>query len=123
MNAIDLLIDDHEKVKDILTRMTESTERAVKTRAELLQKVEQAQLKVVRCTSFVSLLFPLLLISRIRRRGKEYDSHAEYRVSRIVNKLLEFALTVERAAIRLGATLPFGGSLLLVAHREGAGTP
>ena len=93
------------------------------TRTELLQKVEQAQLKVVRCTSFVSLLFPLLLISRIRRRGKEYDSHAEYRVSRIVNKLLEFALTVERAAIRLGATLPFGGSLLLVAHREGAGTP
>ena len=40
MNAIDLLIDDHEKVKDILTRMTESTERAVKTRAELLQKLE-----------------------------------------------------------------------------------
>lgn len=40
MNAIDLLIDDHEKVNDILTRMTESTERAVKTRAELLQKLE-----------------------------------------------------------------------------------
>ena len=40
MNAIDLLIEDHEKVKDILTRMTESTERAVKTRTELLQKRE-----------------------------------------------------------------------------------
>lgn len=40
MNAIDLLIDDHEKVKDILTRLSESTERAVKTRAELLQKLE-----------------------------------------------------------------------------------
>jgi len=28
------------------------------------------------------------------------------------------ALSAERAAIRLGATLPFGGSLLLVARRE-----
>ncbi len=40
MNAIDLLIEDHERVKDILTRLTESTERAVKTRADLLQKLE-----------------------------------------------------------------------------------
>jgi SAM-dependent methyltransferase len=92
-------------------------------RRELVQKVEQAQLRVLRCTSFVSLLFPLLMISRIRRRGREYDANAEYRVPRVVNKLLELALSAERAAIRLGATLPFGGSLLLVAHREGAGTP
>lgn len=40
MNAIDLLIQDHERVKDILTRLTESTERAVKTRTELLHKLE-----------------------------------------------------------------------------------
>lgn len=40
MNAIDLLTDDHETVKGILTRLTESTERAVKTRTELLQKLE-----------------------------------------------------------------------------------
>ena len=40
MNAIDLLIEDHERVKDILTRLTESTERAVKTRSDLLQKLE-----------------------------------------------------------------------------------
>ena len=40
MNAIELLTEDHERVKDILTRLTESTERAVKTRTELLQKLE-----------------------------------------------------------------------------------
>ncbi len=40
MNAIDLLIEDHERVKDLLTRLTESTERAVKTRTELLSKLE-----------------------------------------------------------------------------------
>ena len=40
MNAVDLLIEDHERLKDILTRLTESTERAVKTRTELLHKLE-----------------------------------------------------------------------------------
>lgn len=40
MNAIDMLIEDHERVKELLGRMTESTERAVKTRAELLEKLE-----------------------------------------------------------------------------------
>ena len=40
MNAIDLLIEDHERVKDLLSRITESTERAVKTRTELLDKLE-----------------------------------------------------------------------------------
>jgi SAM-dependent methyltransferase len=87
-------------------------------RAELVRKVEQAHFKVLRCTSFVSLLFPLLLASRFRRKGREYDSHAEYRVPRVVNAVLGMALSVERAAIRLGATFPFGGSLLLVARRE-----
>ncbi|HEV8095571.1 MAG TPA: hypothetical protein VGP71_07570, partial [Burkholderiales bacterium] len=71
--------------------------------------------------SFVSLLFPLLLISRFRRKGREYDPHAEYRVPRVVNAMLEMALSAERTAIRLGATLPFGGSLLLVARREEGG--
>lgn len=40
MNAIDLLIEDHERVKDLLGRMTDSTERAVKTRTDLLEKLE-----------------------------------------------------------------------------------
>lgn len=91
------------------------------TRAELVQKVERAQFRVLRCTSFVSLLFPLLLISRFRRKGREYDRHAEYRVPLVVNVMLGMAMSVERAAIRLGATLPFGGSLLLVARREEGG--
>ncbi|MFC6335312.1 hemerythrin domain-containing protein [Pseudomonas sp. CCM 7891] len=40
MNAIDLLKADHEKVKAILTQLSESTERAVKKRTELLDKLE-----------------------------------------------------------------------------------
>ncbi|MFI7804348.1 DNA nickase [Pseudomonas sp. DD1] len=40
MNAIDLLKADHEKVKAILTQLSESTERAVKKRTDLLDKLE-----------------------------------------------------------------------------------
>lgn len=40
MNAIDLLKSDHEKVKAILTQLSESTDRAVKKRTDLLDKLE-----------------------------------------------------------------------------------
>jgi len=40
MNAIDLLKADHEKVKAILSQLSESTERALKKRSELLSKLE-----------------------------------------------------------------------------------
>lgn len=40
MNAIDLLKADHEKVKAILTQLSESTDRGVKKRTELLDKLE-----------------------------------------------------------------------------------
>ena len=40
MNAIDLLQADHERVKAILTQLSESTDRAVKKRTELVAKLE-----------------------------------------------------------------------------------
>jgi len=40
MNAIELLEQDHVRVKDILTQLSESTDRAIKKRAELLAKLE-----------------------------------------------------------------------------------
>ena len=40
MNAIDLLEQDHVRVKDILTQLSESTDRAIKKRTDLLAKLE-----------------------------------------------------------------------------------
>ena len=40
MNAIDLLQADHERVKGILTQLSETTERGIKKRTELLAKLE-----------------------------------------------------------------------------------
>lgn len=41
MNAIDLLIEDHKRVKKLLEELSTTTERAVKKRAELLHRIEQ----------------------------------------------------------------------------------
>ena len=41
MNAIDLLIQDHKLVKKLLEELSATTERAVKRRTELLQRIEQ----------------------------------------------------------------------------------
>lgn len=38
-NAIALLKEDHEKVRDLLTKLEDSSTRAVKTRQELLEKI------------------------------------------------------------------------------------
>ncbi|MDH1263521.1 MULTISPECIES: hemerythrin domain-containing protein [unclassified Pseudomonas] len=40
MDAIELLKKDHETVKTLLTRLTDTSERAVQTRKKLLQKIE-----------------------------------------------------------------------------------
>jgi hemerythrin superfamily protein len=40
MNAIDLLKADHERVKGILSQLSESTDRAIKKRVELIGKLE-----------------------------------------------------------------------------------
>ncbi|MCO7519121.1 MULTISPECIES: hemerythrin domain-containing protein [unclassified Pseudomonas] len=40
MNAIDLLTQDHKLVKKLLEELSATTERAVKKRAELLQRIE-----------------------------------------------------------------------------------
>ena len=86
---------------------------------ELRAKVEHAGFKVLRATSFVSLLLPLMFIVRLKQRftNQEFDATAELKLSSSVNLLLERVMDVERAMIRLGISFPAGGSLLLVARR------
>ena len=41
MNAIDLLKDDHDRIKPLLNELKETTERAEKTRSELFSRIKQ----------------------------------------------------------------------------------
>lgn len=86
---------------------------------DLRVKVERAGFEVLRVTSFVSLLLPLMLISRLKLRSKQsYDPSAEITLSRPVNAIFEQILAVERAMIRFGVSFPIGGSLLLIGRRS-----
>ena len=87
---------------------------------ELRDKVKRAGFSVVRLTSFVSLLLPILIASRFKQRmtGQEVDPSAEYNISKLLNATLEKVLDAERTAIRAGLSFPAGGSVLLVARRN-----
>ena len=86
---------------------------------ELKTKVERAGFKVVMMTSFVSLLLPLMLLSRLqqRRPKQNYDPLSELRISGWMNAILESILNLERTLIQLGISFPAGGSLLLIAKK------
>ncbi|WP_207641583.1 class I SAM-dependent methyltransferase [Syntrophomonas palmitatica] len=89
------------------------------TEKELKVKVERAGFKVERITSFVSLLFPLMLMSRLRSKSQNepFNPIGELKVTPILNKSLECILSFERLFIKAGVSFPFGGSLLLVGRK------
>ncbi len=89
------------------------------TRREMEEKATRAGFRITRITSFVSLLLPLMLLSR-RRQNKgldAYDPRLEFDLNRTLNRALEQVLSFERTIIRGGGSLPAGGSLLVVAKR------
>ena len=87
------------------------------TRRELVDKVERAGLEVQYVTSFVTLLVPLMWLARQRPGQKKAEVNSEFDISERTNRLLEFVMKVELRLLKAGITLPFGGSLLLLAKR------
>ncbi len=91
--------------------------------ADLRAKVVEAGFEIVKMTSFVTLLLPLMIASRFMQRapGADYDPLAELRIAPWLNWTLEQALDFERLLIRAGINFPVGGSLLVVARRPRTG--
>lgn len=89
------------------------------SRRELVKKVSNAGFEVVRTTSFVSMLLPLMALSRLRQRRPKanWNPMAELEIGGCLNASLEKILDFERFLIECGVSFPVGGSLLLVARR------
>lgn len=89
------------------------------SRAELHEKVSDAGFEVVRDTSFVSLLLPLMLVSRTvdRLLRRPYDPRREMQIRPGLNAVLGHVMRLERWLIRRGVRFPVGGSRLVVARR------
>jgi SAM-dependent methyltransferase len=88
-------------------------------RGELLQKVDEAGLRVLRTLSYSYLLFPLLLLHRWfdRLPGRQVDEMAELELNPVTNRALGTIMSVENRMSRAGFSAPFGGSLVVVATR------
>jgi SAM-dependent methyltransferase len=93
-------------------------ERRYKT-TELAAKVRAAGFEVTFKTSFVSILLPLLWLSRRRsRKSGKYELARELAVPPALNRCLRGISALESVLIRAGIALPVGGSQLLVATRR-----
>ena len=90
-------------------------------RRELIEKVTRAGFRVEYVTSFVALLLPLMLVSRLMRKsGTNMDEQMEgagLNTGRLVNVVLGVVMWIEWILIKVGLSLPVGGSLLLVARK------
>jgi SAM-dependent methyltransferase len=73
--------------------------------------------RVLRSSYWNTLLFPLMLLHRLTQRGDAQSDVRDY--PGWLDALFFAALTLERAVIAAGVSLPFGGSLIVVAARDG----
>ena len=73
--------------------------------------------RVLKSSYWNTLLFPLMLLHRLVGRDDAESDVRDY--PRWLDALFSAALAAERAAIALGIGLPFGGSLIVVAARDG----
>jgi SAM-dependent methyltransferase len=92
------------------------------TRKELKEKLKVSGFEVKYITSFVFVLFPMMLISRWlkRKKTKQYvvnEQMKELELPRVLNFIFESLLRIDEFFIKLGISLPFGGSLIAIVKK------
>jgi hypothetical protein len=92
--------------------------RYARERAHTL--LRRAGFDVVRTTSYVSLLLPLVAASRLthRRLTRGYDPFRELELPSSLNRACSIALAAENALIRRGVSFRVGASLVLVGRKR-----
>lgn len=97
------------------------------SRRDLVDRLRRSGFDVLYTTSFVTTLFPFMLVSRLWNRGRPplADTTADFAewvsLPAPLNTLFDWVMRVDEAVLALGVPLPFGGSLLAVARRRSQG--
>ena len=86
-------------------------------RFDLESKITDAGLEILRRTSLFAFTLPLVLASRFFHRSERFDPAAELRLPTMVNTGLATLVSLERLLIRMGGSVPFGSSLVVVGRR------
>ena len=94
------------------------------SRRELVAKLKANDFDITFATSFLFTLFPLMLLSRLFDRGDDQSPSDEralekrVKFSGVLNTIFDFLMRIDEGLIRLGASLPFGGTLVVVARKR-----
>ena len=107
-------VPQHRWLWSVVDEQAHHVRRYEKT--DLISKIREAHFEVVYCSSFVSLLTPLMWLSRISANGKkDFDAMSEFKISKTLNTVLESVMSFERFLLRMGVRFSVGGSLLVLA--------
>jgi len=94
------------------------------SRWELLAKLQENGFEINYCTSFLFVLFPLMLISRMFDKGSDQSQsdkaafEKRVKFSTVQNWIFDLFMRIDETLIRLGISLPFGGTLVVVAKKR-----
>lgn len=90
------------------------------TAKDLRDKVKSCGFSIIKTTPFVSILMPLLILSRLKWRKSrvEYGDMTQFNIPFLIDKFFEQILELENFFIKKGMVPPFGSSLLLVACKD-----
>lgn len=85
----------------------------------LKEKLIKAGFRIRYMTSFVTLLMPFLLASRLTNSfKKDFCPLQEFKLPQPLNIIFGYTLKLEQILIKRKISLPFGGSLLAIAYKE-----
>lgn len=92
-------------------------------RSEILEKLRSAGYKIEYASSFVFALFPFMVIARAWQKRRTTEQNAldaavqELSLPKTVNFLFSLFMYCDELLIRLGLSLPWGGSMMVVARK------
>ena len=93
------------------------------SKSELLTKLKQNNFEINYTTSFVFTLFPLMLVSRLfdkksnQPASNENGLEKRVKFSGLMNRIFNAFMRIDEALIKWGVSLPFGGTLVVVARK------
>ena len=94
------------------------------SRRDLVTKLEGNDFDIDCVTSFLFILFPLMLISRLFDRvdheltANEGGLEKRTRFSGLLNWIFDLIMRTDEALIKIRVSLPFGGTLVVVARKR-----
>jgi SAM-dependent methyltransferase len=115
--AVFITIPQHPALWSAVDEHSYHKRRYVAT--DLKAKLTSAGFEILHMTSFISLLLPVLILSRLqyRKGAKQLAPGEALEIHPFLNSLFSIVLGFERVLIRLGLSLPAGGSLFAIARR------